>query len=145
MNSNLKNKKIELFVENSIDNYRKKEEISIREMLKVYFDSEGFFVLKDEKDKTIGYLDILDLFQLKKIIELLKKKDLNYSKDTVKDLKKKDLINFREDYINYDEKLIDVIEKLDNSEQTYFPVLKKGVLIGRVSKRIIREKLKELY
>lgn len=145
MKQNLNNKKIELFVDNGIDNYRRKEDITLDKMLKVYFDNEGFFVLGDENNKTIGYLDILDLDQIKKIMELLNKKEINYKKDTIKDLIQKNLIRFRVNFIDAEEKLIEVIKKMNNSEQTYFLVTKNNILIGRISKRIVVEKIKDLY
>ena len=141
----LNNKKIELFVDNAIDNYRKKEGITVREMLKIYFDNGGFFVLGDENNKTLGYLDILDMTQIKKIMEGLKEQKIDYKKDTIKNLIEKNFIILREDFIDSDEKLINVLERLNSSEQIYFPVIKKGVLIGRVSKRLLREKIKDLY
>ncbi len=144
MNSKLNNKKIVLFVDNGIDNYRKKDNIHIEKMLKVYLENDGFFVLGDKNNKTLGYLDILDLFQLRKILEGLKKGNINL-KETIKDLLNKNLITFRINFIDSNEKLIDVTKKLDNSEQTYFPVIKNNILIGRVSKRILREKIKDLY
>jgi CBS domain-containing protein len=145
MKSQINNKKIELFVDNGIDNYRKGEETTVGELLRTYFDNEGFFVLGDEGKKPKGYIDSSDIMQITAIIDASEEETVDYMNDTIKALINKDLINLREDFIDSNEKLIEVIEKLNNSNQTYFPVLKKDILIGRVSKKLLREKIKDLY
>ncbi|MBU2634635.1 MAG: CBS domain-containing protein [Nanoarchaeota archaeon] len=145
MTQNLNNKKIELFVDNSIDNYRKKEGISVEEMIKIYLDNEGFFILGDEDNKMVGYLDVIDLDQIRKIIKGLNEKEIYLKGDTIKDLIEKSLIKFRDTFIDSNEKLIEVVRKLNDSEQIYFPVIKKDTLIGRISRRILLEKIKDLY
>lgn len=145
MNQNLNKKKIELFVDNGIDKYRRKEDISIKDMLQIFFENEGFFVLGDDKNLTIGYLDTIDIDQIKKIIEKVNKREIDYEKKTIKDLIKEKQIKFRDGFIDSNDSLGDVIERLNESEQIYFPVIKNNVLIGRVSKRILRGKIKDLY
>ena len=50
----IKNKKIELFADNGIDNYRKTEEITIKELLKMYLENDGFFILEDKNHSVLG-------------------------------------------------------------------------------------------
>ena len=73
------------------------------------------------------------------------KREIDYEKKTIKDLIKEKQIKFRDGFIDSNDSLGDVIERLNESEQIYFPVIKNNVLIGRVSKRILRGKIKDLY
>lgn len=146
MKQNIANKKIKLFVDNGVDRYRKEEDITIQEMLITYLENNGFFVLADKNLKFLGYLDMADIKLIKEIIE-----DINGSKkkynpsDKISELLKKKSIKLREETIEADTKVIDALKKLDKSEQNYFPIVEKGILLGRISKRILKEKIEDLY
>ena len=136
----IKNKKIELFADNGIDNYRKTEEITIKELLKMYLENDGFFILEDKNHSVLGYLDAADLDKIKKLIE-----DPKVHSKTIKDIKNSKKILLREEYIQANETIAEVISKIEKSGQKFFPIIKNGVLIGRISKSILKRKIKDLY
>jgi hypothetical protein len=143
MTQDLNNKKIELFADNGIDNYRKDDSISIGKMIEIYLANDAFFVLGKDS-VTDGYLDLADLDQIKKLVEGIKNNQIK-REDKIKDLKNEWRLTFRNEFVDSNEKLSDVIDKINGSQQKYFPVIKSKVLIGRVSKEIIRKKINELY
>jgi CBS domain-containing protein len=144
MGKEIENKKIELFVDNGIDKYRATDKIKIIDVLSIFFDNKGFFVLEEENHKVIGYLDMSDIEEIREIMKKVSEdtKILNLS---FKEYRQKYKIKLKTELINADERVIDVIKKIEKEMQNYFPVVDDGVLIGRISKRIIKEKLEELY
>lgn len=146
MRRDIQNKKIKLFVENGVDKYRRNDKITLKEMIKIYLENYGFFILANDKLDLIEYLDMVDLPMIRKIIGKMEGNNSEYDGNKpLSELIKKQLIKFRNETINADMKLIDVLRRLDNSEQNYFPVVENGILLGRVSKRILKEKLDEIY
>jgi hypothetical protein len=143
MNSNIKNKKIELFVDNGIDGYRRTDEATLLDLGEVYVKNRGFFVLADSNYKTIGYLDLRDLESVSRLIEGFRT-DINLAKKKIKE-KGGNYLTFRTDFISHDEKLIDVVKRLNQQNQNYIPVVKNNILIGRVSREILRKKFKDLF
>jgi len=138
---NIKYRKIGNYVDNDIDRYRAKEDINFKQLLDIYVKNNGFFVLINEQNKPIGYLDMRDSDLIKKMIN-----DIDDNKDkTILELKQEGKLKFRKEFIEYDERVIDVLRKLDKSLQNYYPVIKEGNLVGRISKRILKEKIDELY
>lgn len=146
MKRDIRTKRIGLFVENGISRYIKNDKITLKEMITTYLENNGFFALGDDKLNLIGYLDISDLQIIKDLLEKIEKKDPEYKEESLlKDLITKQLIDFRKETINPNEKLIDVLKKLDNSEQNYFPIVENNILLGRISKKILKEKIEALY
>lgn len=138
---NIKNKRIEHFVDNGIDKYRKNINITISEMIKVFLDNNGFCVFKNDNSDFIGYIDLADLELITKFVKEIK----TIGNKSVKDMVSDDKIKLRKETINSNESLITVLEKLNSTIQNYYPIFKKDVLIGRVSKRILKEKIKDIY
>ena len=137
----IKNKKIELFVENEIDRYKKNLTISPVEMVETYLNSEGFIVFVNIDNKFIGYLEKSDINKLSEIIN-------NQNSSLIKNIKQlldDNKLKLKEDYIDYSEKLINVLNKLNNSPQIFFPVIKNNYLIGRVSKDKLKKRIDEIY
>lgn len=135
------NKKVELFVDNGIDKYRKCDDISVKEMLNIFFENQGFFVLEEKDHKIKGYLDMADMDIFKKIIDEFDA----VNKLTVKEYVKKESLRLRSMIIKSDETVLQVLKKIEKEEQNYFPVVENDILIGRISKRIIQDKIGDLY
>ena len=110
-------------------------------MISIYLDNDGFFVLIDKEYKLVGYLDLSDLSLIKQIVE----DRVKNQEKTIQDLINEDKIKFRTEIIDYDTTLNEVITKLNNSNQIFFPIVKSNLLIGRVSKKILKEKIEDLY
>lgn len=141
MKEDIINKKIGLFVENGIDKYRRNEEIKTEEMIKVYLDNNGFLIINDKDSKFIGYLDLADIEKIKILFEKIKE----YRGKTIKELIQDNKINLRCEKIDYNTSLLEALMKLNRSEQNYYPVFNGEILIGRISKLILKEKIKDLY
>lgn len=137
----VKNKKIGNFADNSSDNYRGKDSITFEEMLKKYLNNTGFFVIIDDENKLKGYFDMEDIGLMKPIHD---KFDDNKHK-TIKQLIDEGRLKLRTSTIDYNEKVIDVLKRLSRGSQNYYPVMKEGMLIGRISRKILKEKIDELY
>ncbi len=144
MRPDISNKKIELFADNRIDKYRTTDSITLKEMINIFFRNQGFFVLEDENHKIRGYLDMADISIIKELLDIFEKNMSLYTQ-TINIYLKKNKIEFRTETINSEDTVINVIHKLEESKQNYFPVIKEGILIGRISKRIIKEKIDDLY
>ena len=137
----IKNKKIELFVDNGIDKYRKSDDIKPKELVEVFMGNDGFFVLRNKDSNFVGYLDLADLGLIKNLV----KKINDYKDKTIKELIDEGVIKLRTESIDSNFPLIDVLRKLDISNQNYFPILKEGILLGRISKKLLKEKINNLY
>lgn len=143
---NIRNKKIGLFVDNGVSKYMNQDTIELKDMIRIYLENHGFFVLIDNEFNLKGYLDLADLQNIKEIIEKMNGGDSNYKKDKLlSEMIKDELIKLRTETINSNEKLIDVLKKLDSSDQNYFPVIEGDTLLGRISRKIIEEKIGEIY
>lgn len=140
MNRDIENKKIELFVENGIDKYRRCDDIKLMELIKVFLDNNGFIIFMNKDSKFIGYLDLADIEIIKKFF--MEKEDKSKK---ISDFIKENKINLRKEKIDSDTPLIDVLKKLDTNTQNYFPVFRGDILLGRISKIIISDKIKDLY
>ena len=137
--ADLKNKKIEYFVDNGIDRYRRKNSAKVGDMIKIYLDNNGFFVLMDEEFKFVGYLDVVDADSIKKLLDNYN----SYKDKTIQEILDSKELLLRVKTIEANTSVIETIEKLDCSKQIYFPVVKNGFLVGRVSKDILKKKLEE--
>jgi len=137
----VKYKKIGNFVDNSIDKYRAKDNINFESMLKTYINNNGFFVVIDDNNKLIGYFDMYDM-------PLMKSLFVNFEESktkTIRQLIDEGKLKLRSETVDYNEKVIDVLKKINGGSQNYYPVMREGILIGRVSKKILKEKIDELY
>ena len=140
-------KEVGLFIERGIDNYTVTSDMKLWQIKHKYFteNNGGFLVLINEHRKPIGYLELSDLNMLNTICSI----SLKYSEDLllkkIDELKKDRIIKFREDFVEAEETVESVLNKLNNKNRTYFPVTRDGFLVGRFSKRILRDKLDKLY
>lgn len=141
MKEDIKSKKIELFAQNGIDKYRKNEDISVLDMMQVYLENNGFILVTDKQNNFLGYLDLSDIDIIKGLFARMK----DIKDKSIKELIKSKEITLRTEKISADTELIVVLKKLENIEQNYFPVFRDNILLGRVSKKIIREKIDEIY
>lgn len=146
MVKDIRNKKIELFVDNGIGRYMRKDTLKLKEMINIYLENNGFFILIGDEFNLKGYLDLADLQIIKDIIKKMDDGVSDYKPDKpISKIIKEGLIELRTETISSDDKLIDVLKKLDGSDQNYFPVIEGGVLLGRISRKIIEENIEEIY
>jgi len=141
MTNEILNKKIELFVDNGIDKYRRFDEIKIIDMIKIYLENNGFFIVMNKTSNFVGYLDLADMKKIKNIYDEIN----NYKNKTIKELIEDKEIILRTEKIDSNTPLIDVLKKLNMTDQNYFPIFKGDILIGRISKKILKEKIEQLY
>src|SRR3989344_4750672 len=141
MTNEILNKKIELFVDNGIDKYRRFDEIKIIDMIKIYLENNGFFIVMNKTSNFVGYLDLADMKKIKNIYDEIN----NYKNKTIKELIEDKEIILRTEKIDSNTPLIDVLKKLNMTDQNYFPIFKVDILIGRISKKILKEKIEQLY
>lgn len=131
-------KEIGLFVENNIDAYRGTPDIIFREMLDMFFNNDGFFVLQEENNK-ISYLDVSDVEKIKRLIS----QDHQIYEKKLKDI---DLNIFNNYCIKSVESVESVLQQLKTSNQTYFPIINLyNKLIGRVSIKFLKNRIDNIY
>lgn len=130
---------IDNFVENNIYKYKGTEDITFSEMLKMYLESGGLFILEDSDKKVLAYLDLSNAPDLKKLMDDEEVKSLRNSE--IKKLINKIPFN-RGFVINMSEKTGNVRRKLSRSGKIFAPVVNNDMqLIGRISERIIRKRV----
>jgi hypothetical protein len=138
------NKQIGDFVDNDIDSYRSTEEILFQKFLLMYLEKNGFFVIHNENKKPLKYLDTFDISQLKKIFDEMNNNNSSIL-ETIKLLDLSDKLKYRDEFVNYTDTIKSVLLKFQNNNQIFYPVIKEGYLVGRVSKEIIKNKINRLY
>ena len=114
MTNEILNKKIELFVDNGIDKYRRFDEIKIIDMIKIYLENNGFFIVMNKTSNFVGYLDLADMKKIKNIYDEIN----NYKNKTIKELIEDKEIILRTEKIDSNTPLIDVLKKLIEHPKT---------------------------
>jgi len=133
-------KEVGLFIENNIDSYRSNSnKIKFINMMKKFFDNDGFFVLCKSDGEVEGYIDTVNLPEITKLID-------NNEKIFDKKISDIDQKIFNKYLVNRTESVKSVLEELHKSNQTFFPVVNsQNQLIGRVSIKILKEKIDKIY
>ena len=130
-------KEVGLFIENNIDNYRLEEKgLNFQKMLKTFLDNE--FVVITSEDRTVkGYLDVSDANKIKTLIDNKVPLSTDFSELD---------LELNQEMFRSKTPVKVVLESLKKNKQQYLPILTQDrKLIGRVSIKIIKNKINKLY